>query len=95
MEGEDEESDNPRAFGKAKLWQRMIIIVAGAFNNILLGLVLMCVLVVQEPVYASTTIESFHENAKSSAQTGINRRIRDLYCKRFFIFSCNYEDRFA
>lgn len=68
MEGEDEESDNPRAFGKAKLWQRMIIIVAGAFNNILLGLVLMCVLVVQEPVYASTTIESFHENAKSSAQ---------------------------
>lgn len=68
MEGEDEESDNPRAFGKAKLWQRMIIIVAGAFNNILLGLVLMCVLVVQEPVYASTTIESFHENAKSSTQ---------------------------
>ena len=78
MEGEDEESDNPRAFGKAKLWQRMIIIVAGAFNNILLGLVLMCVLVVQEPVYASTTIESFHENAKSSSRALICSTI--LYC---------------
>lgn len=65
MEGEDEESDNPRSFGNAKVWQRMIIVVAGAFNNVLLGLILMCVLVAQEPYYASTTIESFHPNSVS------------------------------
>lgn len=68
MEGEDEESDNPRAFGKAKVWQRMIIVAAGAIMNVLLGLVLMCILVVQEPYYASTTIESFHENSRSATQ---------------------------
>ncbi len=68
MEGEDEESDSPRAFGNAKVWQRMIIVVAGAFMNVLLGLVLMCILVVQEPYYASTTIESFHENSRSATQ---------------------------
>lgn len=68
MEGEDEESDSPRAFSKAKVWQRMIIVVAGAFMNVLLGIVLMCILVVQEPYYASTTIESFHENSRSATQ---------------------------
>lgn len=68
MEGEDEESDNPRAFGNAKVWQRMIIVAAGAINNVLLGLVLMCILVAQEPLYASTTIDSFHENSKSATQ---------------------------
>lgn len=68
MEGEDEESDNPRAFGKAKVWQRMIIVAAGAIMNVLLGLILMCILVVQQPYYASTTIESFHENSRSQTQ---------------------------
>ena len=34
MEGEDEESANPRAFVNAKIWKRMIIIVAGAFMNL-------------------------------------------------------------
>lgn len=68
MEGEDEESDSPRAFGNAKVWQRMIIVVAGAFMNVLLGILLMFILVVQEPYYASTTIESFHENSRSATQ---------------------------
>ena len=68
MEGEDEESDSPRAFGIAKVWQKMLIVVAGAVMNVLLGLVLMCILVVQEPYYASTTIESFHENSRSATQ---------------------------
>lgn len=68
MEGEDGESDDPRSFGKAKVWQRMIIVVAGAALNVLLGLVLMCILVVQEPLYASTTIEAFHEESRSATQ---------------------------
>ena len=38
MEGEDQESDNPRAFTNAKVWKRMIIIVAGAFMNFVVGL---------------------------------------------------------
>ncbi len=68
MEGEDEESDSPRAFGRAKVWQRMLIVAAGAVMNVLLGLILMCILVVQQPYYASTTIESFHEDSRSATQ---------------------------
>lgn len=66
MEGEDEESENPRAFTNAKVWKRMIIIVAGAFMNIVLGLIMMFTLVVQSPSYSSTTIESFPQNSFSA-----------------------------
>ncbi|MBR5272609.1 MAG: site-2 protease family protein [Clostridia bacterium] len=40
MEGEDAESPDERSFGKAKVWKRMIIVVAGAIMNLLLGLLL-------------------------------------------------------
>lgn len=63
MEGEDEASDNPRAFTNAKVWKRMIIIVAGAFMNFVVGLLLMFIVVVQQPVYESTIISGFVPNA--------------------------------
>lgn len=58
MEGEDEDSDNPRAFGKQPVWQRMIVICAGAVMNIILGLLFTLILVVQSPVYISTTVDT-------------------------------------
>lgn len=59
MEGEDEDSDNPRAFNNAKIWKRMIIIVAGAVMNFVLGFLLMFIVVVQQPVYESTVVSGF------------------------------------
>ncbi len=41
MEGEDEKVDSERSFSKKKPWQRLIILVAGASMNILLGFVLL------------------------------------------------------
>lgn len=41
MEGEDEESDDPRAFGSAKTWKKVIILCAGAFMNFVTGLILL------------------------------------------------------
>ena len=63
MEGEDEDSENPRAFNNAKIWKRMIIIIAGAVMNILLGFILMFAYTVQADSYASTTITQFQPNA--------------------------------
>lgn len=63
MEGEDEESDNPRAFGNKSTWKRIIIVVAGAVMNIVLGLLMTLTLVLQQPYYASTTISSFPEKS--------------------------------
>ena len=43
MEGEDGDSDNPRAFGRAAWWKRLIILVAGAALNFIAGLLLVAI----------------------------------------------------
>ena len=58
MEGEDGESEDERAFGRQKVWKRIIIVAAGAIMNILLGFLLMLVQTVQEPSFKSTTISA-------------------------------------
>ena len=45
MEGEDEDSDNPRAFGNAKVWKRIVILVAGATMNFIAGFLMMALFV--------------------------------------------------
>lgn len=73
MEGEDEESPEPRAFNNAKVWKRMIVVIAGAVMNIILGFVLMFVVVVQQDAYSSTEVQSFPATSFSSCtglQTG-------------------------
>lgn len=66
MLGEDEESPEPRAFNNAKIWKRMIIIIAGAVMNILLGIVMMFAFTVQASNFSSTTVASFQPNSYSA-----------------------------
>lgn len=58
MEGEDEESDDGRSFGKAKIWKRIIIIVAGAVMNLALGFLLLfgVTLATAEPTALTRTV---------------------------------------
>lgn len=73
MEGEDAKSDNPRAFTNAKVWKRMIIIVAGAVMNILVGFVLMFVVTVNQASFVGTTVTDFAPyayTANSGLQAG-------------------------
>ena len=44
MAGEDEESDDPRAFTNQAPWKRILILVAGSFMNFVLGLVIVILL---------------------------------------------------
>ena len=70
MEGEDEESENPRAFNNAKIWKRMIIVVAGATMNILFGLVLMMITLLPLEQFNSTTVSDFAP-CSFTASTGL------------------------
>lgn len=72
MEGEDQESDNPRAFVNAKIWKRMIIIVAGAFMNFVVGLLFVFILTLFTPQFGSTTVSEFSPKAASSC-TGLQQ----------------------
>lgn len=62
MEGEDEEIKTERSFSSKKPWQRLIILVAGAFMNILLGFVIL--------VGLSSTAQEFVEPVVSSVVSG-------------------------
>ena len=44
MTGEDGESDDPRAFGNQSVWKRLLILVAGSFNNFLMGFLIVLIL---------------------------------------------------
>jgi len=43
MEGENEDTDDPRSFQKAAWWKRLIILVAGSFMNFVVGLIIFAV----------------------------------------------------
>ena len=70
MEGEDGDSEDDRAFFKKKVWQRMIIVAAGAIVNLLLGLILVIGMLAQEDLIGTPQINQFYENA-STQKTGL------------------------
>ncbi len=79
MEGEDSDSPDPRAFGQKKVWRRILIVIAGALMNLVLGYVLLVVYygVFTQPQagetsarFSSTTIAELPETAQSY-QTGL------------------------
>ena len=67
MEGEDDDSDNPRAFNNAKLYKRLIIIVAGAVMNIVLGLIFMTILLFPGDYLDTQQVALFTPNAYSAS----------------------------
>ena len=56
MEGEDTDSESPRAFGNKKPWQKLIVLAAGSFMNVLCALLIM-ILVMGISGFTTTTID--------------------------------------
>ncbi len=44
MEGEDEDSEEPRAFNNRPAWQRALVLVAGSFMNLLTCVILLIII---------------------------------------------------
>lgn len=60
MEGEQEASDDDRAYNKKPVWQRFLIVTAGAIMNIVLGFIIMlCLVIFFAPGVGTTKIYSF------------------------------------
>lgn len=69
MEGEDEDSEDERAFNNVSCWKRIIIVAAGAVINIILGLVIVAVMLGISDSYSGTRfIHSFTDGGKSVAE---------------------------
>lgn len=65
MEGEDEASDDNKAFCNKSAWRRFLIVIMGALFNLLLGLVIVAVILAPTDRFATTTVAEFNENAVS------------------------------
>lgn len=70
MEGENTDSADGRAFCQKAVWRRMIIVVAGVFMNMILGLILLMIQTGTSDAIVTTTISKFEENALSH-KTGL------------------------
>ena len=71
MEGEDGESDEPRAFTNAPVLKRLLILVAGSFNNFLLGLIVIFCLYLGAAAFLSPTIAGFIEGCPYEGENAL------------------------
>ena len=71
MEGEDGESDNPRAFGKAAWWKRLIILVAGSAMNFLTAILIFAIVYMPMQYVARPVITEFSECCTFNREDGL------------------------
>ena len=89
MEGEEEASDDPRAFNNQSVWHRLLILVAGAAMNFLLGLVLVIVLYAGAGGFNSPVIAGFADGCPYEGTLQSGDEIRRVNGERIF-FTGNF-----
>ena len=77
MEGEDEDTDNPRSFQKAAWWKRLIILVAGAALNFLVGVMIMVVVFLPAKQFITPVVSSFEPWSTVQGEEGL--RVGDRF----------------
>lgn len=89
MEGEDEDTDNPRSFQKAAWWKRLIILVAGSAMNFIAGVLLLAIVLAPEKQFAVPVIESAEEGCTIVSEDGlhIGDRILELDGEKIYVQS--------
>ena len=84
MEGENGESDDPRAFVNQKAWKRIIVLAAGATMNILLGLLMISIIVSQMPLLGTSMVAVNKDEAQATVFRDYDEIIK-VNGKRVFI----------
>lgn len=70
MDGEDEDSNEIGSFSRAPIINRILIILAGGFMNLLLGFLVIVLLTAGQSAIVSKTVAEFSDNAMTE-QTGL------------------------
>lgn len=89
MEGEDEETNNPRAFTAQKVWKRLIILLAGSAMNFLTGFVIILLLFSQSQAFSTPVIDGFADGFALSGENGLQEgdRISKVDGENIYIYS--------
>lgn len=88
MEGEDEETGDPRAFSCQKAWKKLLILVAGSFMNFLFGLLISLLLMTQVTAFTTTTLADLMDGFPHEGETGlmVGDEILEINGKRVYLF---------
>ena len=88
MEGEDDDSADPRAFGRAAMWKKLIILCAGAAMNFVTGVILCLILVMPYVNLIRPEIVSFAEGFPLEGETGLmaGDRILSIDGERIYLY---------
>lgn len=71
MEGEDEDTGDPRAFTKQKSWKKVTILCAGSVMNFLMGLVIVVLLYLGVSAVRVPVITEFVDGFPLNSETGL------------------------
>ena len=89
MEGEDEDTENPRSFQKASWWKRIIILAAGSVMNLLAGILIYACLILPENTVVVPVISAFDECCIFNTADGIHEGdiVRELDGEKIYLNS--------
>ena len=88
MEGEDEDTDNPRCFHKAPWWKRMIILVAGSGMNLVIGLLILAIVMAPAQAINVLEVQSFEEwSTLDDGGLQVGDRIVELDGEKMYMYS--------
>ena len=89
MEGEDEDTDNPRSFQKAAWWKRLIILVAGSAMNFIAGILLMAIVFGPADQFITPVVSQIEEGCTLGGENGlqVGDRILEVDGEKIYIQS--------
>ena len=89
MEGEDEDTENPRSFQKAAWWKRLIILAAGSAMNFIIGLLIMVIVFLPVQQIAVPVIAEFEEGCTLNGENGLQTgdRILEIDGEKIYVQS--------
>lgn len=89
MEGENEDSGDPRGLVVAKPWKRFLILIAGSAFNFLAGLLILLVIYSTAAGFSTPVIAGFFENSTIAEETGLQEgdTLHRIDGKRVYIYS--------
>ena len=89
MEGEDQDTENPRSFQKASWWKRIVILAAGSVMNLLAGVIIYMCLFLPENTVVVPAIAGFADCCTFNTAEGIHQGdiIRELDGEKIYINS--------
>lgn len=89
MEGEETDSDSPRAFTNAKWWKRLIILVAGSAMNFVAGVALFAAFFAPDQQFVLPVVEQVEAGCSFGGERGIQPgdRIISVDGERVYLYN--------